>query len=318
MVIPSANPIANGHDFTVFGANRFTGNILRFHMGVDLVRMTAPFSNTPVTQATAVVASATGTIACVYRWNSGAGYGNRVVIRHEPANFPGQVARMTLFTMYAHLGSILPGIQVGVPISVGDPIGTTGTTGSSGATPYVHWEILNGLPPIPTTDTTVTRFNPFFPEQTARNPRANANLSFNSPRQFYVQLNPGSRVTRTVAYAHHSLVPAHLQHRLNMTYLGAVRIPYCPPGGLSIPFENSDNMEISAGESTIPLSYIPNPFLLQYTATNIGDFGDIVFDTRKQRFIKHNHHGSNIHNIFHRNYVGLIYPNHRARYFFSG
>ena len=44
------------------------------------------------------------------------------------------------YVFYAHLTALAPGIELGVPVTAGQLIGTVGMTGNA-ATPHLHFEI---------------------------------------------------------------------------------------------------------------------------------------------------------------------------------
>jgi murein DD-endopeptidase MepM/ murein hydrolase activator NlpD len=92
----------------------------RVHLGVDI----GAAAGTPLQ------AVATGRISQVYRDRPGSLSGNGLKIR---------TADGTYF-FYAHLASIAPGIDVGVPVSAGQVIGTVGSTGNA-AINHLHFEI---------------------------------------------------------------------------------------------------------------------------------------------------------------------------------
>jgi peptidoglycan hydrolase-like protein with peptidoglycan-binding domain len=92
----------------------------RVHLGVDI----GAAAGTPLQ------AVATGRISQIYRDRPGSLSGNGLKIR---------TADGTYF-FYAHLASIAPGIDVGVPVSAGQVIGTVGNTGNA-AINHLHFEV---------------------------------------------------------------------------------------------------------------------------------------------------------------------------------
>ncbi len=114
-----ARPLANGPCWygDTWQAARGSG---RVHLGVDIG---AP-------EGTPLQAVATGRISQVYRDRPGSLSGNGLKIR---------TADGTYF-FYAHLASIAPGIDVGVPVSAGQTIGTIGSTGNAAIT-HLHFEV---------------------------------------------------------------------------------------------------------------------------------------------------------------------------------
>jgi peptidoglycan hydrolase-like protein with peptidoglycan-binding domain len=114
-----AKPLAKGPCWygDTWQAERGSG---RVHLGVDIG---AP-------DGTPLLAVATGRISQVYRDRPGSLSGNGLKIR---------TADGTYF-FYAHLASIAPGIDVGVPVTAGQTIGTIGSTGNAAIT-HVHFEV---------------------------------------------------------------------------------------------------------------------------------------------------------------------------------
>jgi peptidoglycan hydrolase-like protein with peptidoglycan-binding domain len=92
----------------------------RVHLGVDII---AP-------EGKLLYAVADGKIDKVYTDYPGSLAGNGVRLR---------MADGTYF-FYAHMQSVAPGIDVGVPVKAGQVVGYVGSTGSSG-TPHLHFEI---------------------------------------------------------------------------------------------------------------------------------------------------------------------------------
>ncbi len=114
-----ARPLANGPCWygDTWQAARGSG---RVHLGVDIG---AP-------EGTPLQAVATGRISQVYRDRPGSLSGNGLKIR---------TADGTYF-FYAHLASIAPGIDLGVPVTAGQTIGTIGSTGNAAIT-HLHFEV---------------------------------------------------------------------------------------------------------------------------------------------------------------------------------
>ena len=86
-----------------------------FHTGIDYA---CPLG-------TGVLASADGSVVYA-RWDN-FGYGNCVIIEHEPSKA----------TLYAHLQTI--GVTVGQKVKQGDVVGLSGSTGNSTG-PHLHFE----------------------------------------------------------------------------------------------------------------------------------------------------------------------------------
>jgi peptidoglycan hydrolase-like protein with peptidoglycan-binding domain len=92
----------------------------RVHLGVDI----------GAAEGTPLRAVATGRISQIYRDRPGSLSGNGLKIRTTDGTY----------FFYAHLASIAPGIDVGVPVSAGQVIGTVGNTGNA-AINHLHFEV---------------------------------------------------------------------------------------------------------------------------------------------------------------------------------
>jgi peptidoglycan hydrolase-like protein with peptidoglycan-binding domain len=92
----------------------------RQHLGVDIIAPTG----------TDVYAAVTGKVSKVYVDAPGSLSGNGVRIALPDGTY----------FFYAHMTALAPGIELGVPVTAGQVIGTVGSTGNS-ATPHLHFEI---------------------------------------------------------------------------------------------------------------------------------------------------------------------------------
>lgn len=120
-VVLQAKPIAGRCYYgDTWGAARSNG---RSHLGVDIL----------AAEGTPLQAVVTGRVTQIYTDQPGSLSGNGVKIA---------TADGTYF-FYAHLQSLAPGIQVGVPVSAGQVIGYVGKTGNT-LTPHLHLEIHPG------------------------------------------------------------------------------------------------------------------------------------------------------------------------------
>lgn len=99
---------------------QFTRGGGRTHQGVDIIA--AP--------GTEVYAAFTGKVSQVYVDAPGSLSGNGLKIRRPDGTY----------VFYAHLTALAPGIELGVPVTAGQLIGTVGMTGNA-ATPHLHFEI---------------------------------------------------------------------------------------------------------------------------------------------------------------------------------
>jgi len=92
----------------------------RQHLGVDVIAPTG----------TAVYAAFSGKISQVYVDAPGSLSGNGLKVQRADGTY----------VFYAHLSEIAPGIELGVPVTAGQQIGTVGMTGNA-ATPHLHFEV---------------------------------------------------------------------------------------------------------------------------------------------------------------------------------
>lgn len=90
----------------------------------------------------------------------GYGFGNYVIVRHAWAALPLMtqetlkkqgVSNVNVFSLYAHLDTIQPGLRVGSVVGNGDALGEMGTSGNSSG-PHLHLQVswFNG-PALPNT-----------------------------------------------------------------------------------------------------------------------------------------------------------------------
>ncbi len=105
-----------------------------FHEGVDIAAQVRDRSGYP---RDAVMAAAAGEIAYLNRYSGNSNYGKYVVISHGAG--PGR-----LYTLYAHLSSIAPGIRKGVVVEQGTILGVMGATSTDHIAPasgHLHFEV---------------------------------------------------------------------------------------------------------------------------------------------------------------------------------
>lgn len=111
-----------------------------FHEGLDIAAMRRDAQGRPLDT---VVSVAGGVVAHVNRFGGNSNYGIYVVVRHDDP-----MGR--IYTLYAHLLSLAPGLQAGRAVKAGDVLGRMGNTSSSPipmARGHLHFEIglmLNG------------------------------------------------------------------------------------------------------------------------------------------------------------------------------
>jgi murein DD-endopeptidase MepM/ murein hydrolase activator NlpD len=117
-----------------FGCVRTDGRQL--HEGIDIRCTQRDRSGEPTDPVTA---AADGTIAYVSSIPGLSNYGKYIVVRHT-------IERMEIYTLYAHLAAITPGLKAGDAVRQGDRIGTLGRTsntreGISKDRAHCHFEI---------------------------------------------------------------------------------------------------------------------------------------------------------------------------------
>lgn len=117
-----------------FGCVRTDG--FQFHEGMDIRPMERDRRGEPADPARC---AADGVVAYVNTRPGLSNYGNYVVVRHE-------IDRLEVFTLYAHLASVRPGLKAGDRVRTGDPVGVVGRTSNTRQriTPdraHLHFEI---------------------------------------------------------------------------------------------------------------------------------------------------------------------------------
>ena len=117
-----------------FGCVRTDGR--QMHEGIDIRCLQRDRHGEP---ADPVMATADGTVVYFSTKPSLSNYGKYVVIRHF-------IEGIEIYSLYAHLGEIQPGVAVGKPVRAGEAIGTMGRTSNTGETitkdrAHVHFEL---------------------------------------------------------------------------------------------------------------------------------------------------------------------------------
>jgi murein DD-endopeptidase MepM/ murein hydrolase activator NlpD len=125
-----------GRDWTsgTFGCVRTDG--FQLHEGLDIKCLKRDQHGEP---ADPVFATAAGTVAYINEKVGLSNYGRYIVLRHEIEGIP-------VFTVYAHLSAIAPGLQIGHPVQQSQVIATMGRSsntrsGISKERAHVHFEI---------------------------------------------------------------------------------------------------------------------------------------------------------------------------------
>jgi peptidoglycan LD-endopeptidase LytH len=108
----------------------------QFHEGIDIRSVQRDRQGEPIDPVTA---TASGTVAYISAKPSLSNYGNYIVLWHR-------IEGMEIFSLYAHLREIRPGLKPGKRVEAGDVIGTLGRTantreGISRDRAHVHFEL---------------------------------------------------------------------------------------------------------------------------------------------------------------------------------
>ncbi len=117
-----------------FGCVRTEG--WQMHEGLDIRCLQRDKRGEPIDP---VVASADGTVAYINSRPSLSNYGNYIVLKHP-------IEGLEIYTLYAHLSAIRPGLKQGQPVKAGEEIATMGHTSNTRQRitldrAHVHFEI---------------------------------------------------------------------------------------------------------------------------------------------------------------------------------
>lgn len=102
-----------------FGCVRSSG--AQFHEGVDIRCLERDRRGEPTDP---ILASAEGTVAYVNAKPALSNFGNYLVLRHR-------IEGLEIYTLYAHLSAIAPGIRIGTTVKAGQRIATMGRTSNT-------------------------------------------------------------------------------------------------------------------------------------------------------------------------------------------
>lgn len=135
----SFQPTASGRPESAFYGSVRTERIGRrlfpsFHEGIDIAPFERDRSGYP---RDVIMAAADGEVAYVNRYAGNSNYGKYIVLGHGPG--AGRV-----YTLYAHLDEIGPGISKGRRVEQGNVLGTMGTTSTDRIAPangHLHFEV---------------------------------------------------------------------------------------------------------------------------------------------------------------------------------
>ena len=117
-----------------FGCVRSEG--WQLHEGLDVRCLSRDKHGEPVDP---VLATADGTVAYLNKRPSLSNYGNYVIVRHV-------IEGVEIYSLYAHLSEIRPGLKHGDPVKAGETIATMGRTSNTAQTiskdrAHVHFEL---------------------------------------------------------------------------------------------------------------------------------------------------------------------------------
>src|SRR5476651_53117 len=102
-----------------FGCVRDSGT--RMHEGLDIRHLQTDKRGEPTDP---VAATADGTVVYFSAKPSLSNYGNYLVLRHV-------VEGIEIYSLYAHLSAIRPGLKIGGPVKAGEVVGTMGRTSNA-------------------------------------------------------------------------------------------------------------------------------------------------------------------------------------------
>ena len=116
-----------------FGCVRNDG--WRMHEGLDIRHLQTDKRGEPTDP---VMATADGTVVYFNKKSGLSNYGNYVVVRHV-------IEGLEIYSLYAHLSEVRPGLAIGAPVKAGEVIGTMGRTSTAEVIAkdraHVHFEL---------------------------------------------------------------------------------------------------------------------------------------------------------------------------------
>ena len=116
-----------------FGCVRDDGQ--RMHEGLDILHLQTDKRGEPTDP---VMATADGTVVYINLRPALSNYGNYIVIRHL-------IQGMEIYSLYAHLSAVRPGLQIGEAVKAGEVIATMGRTSNAEVIDkwraHVHFEL---------------------------------------------------------------------------------------------------------------------------------------------------------------------------------
>ena len=116
-----------------FGCVRNDGQ--RLHEGLDILHLQTDKRGEPTDP---VMAADDGTVVYINLKPSLSNYGNYVVVRHV-------VEGMEIYSLYAHLSAVQPGLKIALPVKTGEVIATMGRTSNADVITkdraHVHFEL---------------------------------------------------------------------------------------------------------------------------------------------------------------------------------
>ena len=116
-----------------FGCVRNDGQ--RLHEGLDILHLQTDKRGEPTDP---VMAADDGTVVYINLKPSLSNYGNYVVVRHV-------VEGMEIYSLYAHLSAVQPGLKIALPVKTGEVIATMGRTSNAEVITkdraHVHFEL---------------------------------------------------------------------------------------------------------------------------------------------------------------------------------
>ena len=152
----------------------------RYHGGIDIAPLKYGRGGAALDTVHAI---ADGRVAYVNRSPGSSNYGNYVVLLHNDPSFG------DMFSLYAHLASVAPGLAAGQEVSIGHNLGVVGNTGAEIPRARAHLHLETGL-------VLSTRYADFASAKKLTNPHGNWNgrtLQGFNPCDLYARLDSQGR-----------------------------------------------------------------------------------------------------------------------------
>src|ERR1700744_5188482 len=116
-------PTTPEHPWTSGSFGCVRDNSQRMHEGLDILHLQTDRRGEPTDP---VMATADGTVMYFSTHSGLSNYGNYIVVRHV-------IEGVEIYSLYAHLSAVRPGLRIGEQVRAGEVIGTMGRTSSNEA-----------------------------------------------------------------------------------------------------------------------------------------------------------------------------------------